>query len=631
MGTARTNQDFYKDSLRAIEQALYGPKTEFPVTVQLGQQPYQFHLWTGQQLPDRLLAYDTETARIQGQEIPQLALAAVYSVPAIACRPKPRGIIEKAATCLRASRVTACLQVQGAIALDYVSRAGVCVDVEYSRQVHDEIAVLVKQHMGDLEKLGGQAMFQRYKKTGDCRLSKSGVARRNAKLIKQRLEQIAKASDEPIRPPRNKDRLVTDSVKYWKQHQQLDAFVGAYVSFSEQVKLLQFFKALNQDRIYPTYDPLKRTGRTSCRSPNLQQLPRDGRFREMIVAPPGHWLLQIDYSVLELRTLAQICLRRYKRSVLADLFRRGVDPHRYTAALLLGKPLEHFQQLPATEQKQHRQRAKAVNFGVPGGLGAASLVSYAKQSYGVEMTFEEARQFRKRLITEVYPELEAYLQDQPHEALVTTLKCPPAAARQAFPSPRQVNVASRIVSGCTESPGGGEYKQDLMDHVWHVLQQLNRNEDLRADIEARRASLELARRIFWEHALTISGRLRGHVGFSQRMNTPFQSLAADGNKLALFRLLRNGFQVCRFVHDEMLVLIPDGTDYDAAVARVQQILSEAMQVFIPDIPIETECLLADRWYKDVDQQPKDGQGRIVPCRKQPDLAPRKLGRGGLRT
>jgi len=167
MGTARTNQDFYKDSLRAIEQALYGPKTEFPVTVQLGQQAYQFHLWTGQQLPDRLLAYDTETARIQGQEIPQLALAAVYSVPAIACRPKPRGIIEKAATCLRASRVTACLQVQGAIALDYVSRAGVCVDVEYSRQVHDEIAVLVKQHMGDLEKLGGQAMFQRYKKTGD--------------------------------------------------------------------------------------------------------------------------------------------------------------------------------------------------------------------------------------------------------------------------------------------------------------------------------------------------------------------------------------------------------------------------------------------------------------------------------
>ena len=50
----------------------------------------------------------------------------------------------------------------------------------------------------------------------------------------------------------------------------------------------------------------------------------------MIIAPPGYWLLQIDFSVLELRTLAQICLWRYGRSVLADLFRQGTDPHRYT-------------------------------------------------------------------------------------------------------------------------------------------------------------------------------------------------------------------------------------------------------------------------------------------------------------
>jgi hypothetical protein len=31
------------------------------------------------------------------------------------------------------------------------------------------------------------------------------------------------------------------------------------------------------------------------------------------------------------------------------------------------------------------------------------------------------------------------------------------------------------------------------------------------------------------------------VGYTQRANSPFQSLAADGNKLALFRLLRAGF------------------------------------------------------------------------------------------
>ena len=37
-----------------------------------------------------------------------------------------------------------------------------------------------------------------------------------------------------------------------------------------------------------------------------------------------------------------------------------------------------------------------------------------------------------------------------------------------------------------------------------------------------------------------------------------------------------------------------------------------MREFTPDIPISTEYLLADRWYKDVDAQPRDRQGRIVP-------------------
>ena len=70
----------------------------------------------------------------------------------------------------------------------------------------------------------------------------------------------------------------------------------------------------------------------------------------------------------------------------------------------------------------------------------------------------------------------------------------------------------------------------------------------------------------------------------------------------------------------MLILIPDGTDYDAAVTQVEQIMCSSMQEFTPGIPIETECLLADCWYKDVEEQPKDRQGRIVPYTRQLALA-----------
>jgi hypothetical protein len=752
--------EIYQAQRSAIDRSLCG-SVQFPVQIELAGQQYSFRVWQGQQLPDQLLAYDTETVAIQDREIPQLALATVYGDRGSACfihpqdlpqfvrlhadrywachnatfdfwttaqylqsdpqactawwdvpgdgrlictmlldalirlgridaEPRNRdlgtvaahycpGILlnksdpfrlryseliglsvadwsrtepgfwnyaaaDPVATLLVAQRqfqiaaeliephkaqllpdalrrfgpLTVCLQVQGAIALDYASRIGVTVDLHQAQQLHFSISQLVEQRQQELERLL-PGCFKRYgprsKKAGQLQRTDAGVPRRDAKLIKAHLEQIAQTSDEPIRPSRNNDGLVTDSVKYWKQHQAIDPFIASYVGYAEQAKLSQFFKDLQQEQIFPSYRALVRTGRTSCSNPNLQQLPRDSRFREMIVAPKGLWLLQIDYSAIELRTLAQICLRRYGRSRLAELFQQGIDPHRYTAALLLGLTSEQFNELPGKEQKQHRQRAKAINFGVPGGLGAASLVTYAKASYAVELTIEQAKEFRKRLITKVYPELQAHLSDNQHATIAANLQTTEQLARQALPKWDQLKTAQRIISGCDATPEGDEYSPDLVQHIWLCVRQLNRNPERMPQLVAQRPSSELMRRIFYGHAVTISGRLRGHINFSQAANSPFQGLAADGNKLALFRLLRAGFQVCGFVHDEMLVLIPDGSDYDSNVAGIQLILADAMQELCPDIPIATEYLLADRWYKDIDAQPTDPTtGRIVPYR-----------------
>lgn len=730
-------------------------ETLFPRIIWLADHAYTFHIWDGQRLPDRLLAYDTETALIEDRNIPQLAVATVYGSDGsgylihpdrlgafitkhagasycchnavfdfwataqhladdpqslavwwaiagearLACTmlldeliqlgridadPRHRGLdvvaqeycglaLDKqdpyrlrygeligldvetwsiaeagfftyackdpvvtlqvmraqakiakqliapyAAELLpeaerRYGPLTVCLQTQGAIALDYVSRCGIAVDVPRAHELHEEIAGLVKQHMAEMEQLtAGVEIFKRYKRTGQYQLTKSGAAKRNALAIKTQLEQAARSAEVPVRLPRVKNGTVSDAASFWAEHTELDPFIAAYVSFYQRANLLKFCHELKQPRIYPRYRVLVRTGRTSCSDPNLQQLPRDGRFREMIVAPAGYQLLQVDYAALELRTLAAVCLQRYGRSRLAELFRDGVDPHKYTAALLLSMTPEQFEQLPQADQKQHRQKAKAVNFGVPGGLGAAALVAYAKQSYGVQLTFEEAQRLRDRLTTKVYPELTAYLADQPWSDLVGNLQCTALQARQVFAQERQFRDAFRIIAGELVTLKGSPYTPELIAHVWVTLQQLNQNNQLREALQAQQPSLELARRVFWGSAVTLTGRLRGHVGYTQRANSPFQALAADGNKAALFRLLCAGFQVCGFIHDEMLILLPDGADYDAAVARVQQILADAMQELTPGVPIATEFLLADRWYKSVDEQPRDATGRIVP-------------------
>ena len=126
------------------------------------------------------------------------------------------------------------------------------------------------------------------------------------------------------------------------------------------------------------------TGRMSCSKPNLQQIPRQGRYREMFRVAEGHKLVIADYSQMELRIAAIIA----DEQVLLDAYQQGQDTHRLTAALILGKEPEEI-------SKDERQLAKAVNFGLLYGQGAPGLQAYAASSYGVNIDIAEANAYRE--------------------------------------------------------------------------------------------------------------------------------------------------------------------------------------------------------------------------------------------
>ena len=125
------------------------------------------------------------------------------------------------------------------------------------------------------------------------------------------------------------------------------------------------------------------SGRMSCWNPNIQQIPRSDKFRACFIAPPGRKLVIADYSQIELRVAAEIT----NDSRMMEAYRNGDDLHRLTASLMLGKSIE-------TVTAQERQMAKAVNFGLLFAMGAGGLKGYSEHSYGVEMTLEQAEQFR---------------------------------------------------------------------------------------------------------------------------------------------------------------------------------------------------------------------------------------------
>jgi hypothetical protein len=217
----------------------------------------------------------------------------------------------------------------------------------------------------------------------------------------------------------------------------------------------------------------------------------------------------------------------------------------------------------------------------------------------VELTLEEAQRFRQKLITEVFPELNWYLSENGHTLVARQLRCEVSQVYQRFSRPEHLGCMRRIIRGETSSSKGEAYSTDRIDTVWTSLAELNRNEELAAAIRSRDTSDEtgLARELFGCPVQTLTGRIRGRVSFTAARNTPFQGLAADGAKLALYQLVRSGYRVHAFVHDEFVLSLPDTADWAAEPQRIDSIVCSAMSEVCGAVPIAVEGARMKRWYK----------------------------------
>lgn len=126
------------------------------------------------------------------------------------------------------------------------------------------------------------------------------------------------------------------------------------------------------------------TGRRSNSNPNLQQVPRDQFIRSVLGAPPGWRFLEVDYSQLEVRLAAWLA----NEETMLEIFRRGGDIYRTTAAGILNKD-------PADIDSEERRKAKAYVLGFLYGMGAKGFVEYARDTYQLEFTLQEAQEIRE--------------------------------------------------------------------------------------------------------------------------------------------------------------------------------------------------------------------------------------------
>ncbi|MGD0173046.1 MAG: DNA polymerase I [Anaerolineales bacterium] len=198
-----------------------------------------------------------------------------------------------------------------------------------------------------------------------------------------------------LQPP-DKSRK-TASGKYSTAADVLESLAGAHpvveqiLRHRELSKLLStYVEALRDEvnpatgRVHTSYNQTGTvTGRLSSSDPNLQNIPtrtEEGRrIRRAFVGSPGHRLLSIDYSQIELRLAAHMA----SDPGMIDAFRHGEDIHAVTAAAIYDVPRDEV-------TSAMRRHAKAINFGL----------LYGQTAYGLtrstDLTLSEAEEFIRK-------------------------------------------------------------------------------------------------------------------------------------------------------------------------------------------------------------------------------------------
>lgn len=138
------------------------------------------------------------------------------------------------------------------------------------------------------------------------------------------------------------------------------------------------------------------SGRSSSRTPNLQNIPRKKEIRDLFGAPPGAVLLESDLSQIEFRIM--VCLAHDENGIAG--YMRGEDAHTMTARKISGNP---------NPTKEQRSKAKPVNFMFLYGGQWMTAQKIAADDYDVIWTDEQAQEFRS-IFMETYPRIPIFHQ-----------------------------------------------------------------------------------------------------------------------------------------------------------------------------------------------------------------------------
>ena len=505
-------------------------------------------------------------------------------------------------------------QLRGAIACDVMRANGIHIDAARREEKLRDLDKILEEH--------GQVLML----TG---IPINGKG--SAKAIQRRLATIAKENpglDFPMTPGGKFSTKAADLGEVAK-------FDGAgvlntYVEYKAAEKLKTTYVSKMGGRLHPRFGILMRTGRTNCTGDlALQTIPKEAglskgatTLRHCIVASPGHQFVMVDFSQIELVVLGFAWKYQFGFGTrLHDVINSGQDVHRIIAGTVLSIR-------PEEVSNEQRKAAKAISFGAPGKMGAPTLQKLAKNNYGKDLSIHEVEAALDAYRT-AFPELAKFLAHHPELGDVDVglevamyLRLTPRLYDEGRgrshweknDSDEPAGWIGGMLLKVLQNPtphykDGRPYEPETVEYLWNAAQGLARiipgNDKKRAQLvdqlRNRRASGELKNAISGHFdktpVMSATGRIRANARSTACRNTIFQSVAADGGLLALWKLFRAGYRLAAFVHDEIVVEIPVSSDREKHTAEIARLMIEAMHDVIPGTLVKVEAFVSPSFSK----------------------------------
>ena len=453
----------------------------------------------------------------------------------------------------------------------------------------------------------------------------------SAKAIQRRLEKIAADNPQlelsltPVGKFSTKAEDLAEAAAY-----DADGVLLKYVEYKAAEKLRNTYIEKMGARLHPRFGILMRTGRTNCTGDlALQTIPKELNataatvtVRKCIVASPGHEFVMADFSQIELVVLAFAWKYQFGFGErLHDVINSGEDVHRIIAGKVLAID-------PDKVTKDQRQGAKAISFGAPGRMGPLTLQKLAKNNYGKDLSIDEVEAALAAYHT-AFPELTVFLDRHPERGDVDVglevarhLRLTPRSLDEATgrhhrdrqdsdePAPWLGGMLLKAMADPSPRTTAGEpYAPEKVDYLWAAAQQLaeiitgndTKRKRLIDQLRRRQPSRELRGAVVAHFdrtpVMSATGRIRAGARATASRNTIFQSVAADGGLLALWKLFRAGYRLVAFIHDEIVVEIPVGSDHDTHAAEIARLMIEGMHEVIPGMLVKVEAFVSPSFSK----------------------------------